>query len=73
MLRKGIGQDIGVLELGEVVTICDHLIPLPTSELKDKIEWKALVIAFHLLVELFRGNRVQISQICVDQDLLAPN
>jgi hypothetical protein len=64
---------MGILQLGEVVTICDHLIPLPARELKNEIEGKPLVIALHLLVELFRRNPIELSQVCINQDFVAPD
>ncbi len=44
MLGEGPGKCRGVLEVPEVVTVCDNLIPLLPRQLKSEVRWEPFFV-----------------------------
>ena len=70
MLGKGSGQRGRILE-AEVVAICDHLRLLFFGQLKHEIRRESRPIALDLLIQALGGDAIRLSQIRIEQYLLA--
>jgi len=64
-----VGRCSGKLQLGEVVTVCDHLVLFGRGQLEQEVSWKATGVALDGLVQRFCGYAIQLGQIGVDDDL----
>ena len=73
MLTEGRGQGRREFQLGEVVTICDHLLLLFVGEAEHEVGGKAARVAFDRLIQGLRRNIIKLRQVRVQHDPLAAN
>lgn len=69
VFSEGVGRCSGKLQLGEVVTVCDHLDFFRFGKLKPEVGWKAVGVALDSLVQCLGRHAIQFRQIGVDDDL----
>ena len=70
VLGEGKRQRRGKLEPPEVVTICNHLVPLGATELEYKIFWEALRVALNLLMQALGVHVVERGEVGINHDLV---
>jgi hypothetical protein len=67
MFSKCIRHGRRILERGEVVTICNHLVPFGAIQEEAEIGGKALLVALNLLVQTLRRHPVESRKVRIQK------